>query len=459
MPTDMLALNPIQPPSRRQFLRTSAVTALAAALPGSASARASSRRGTVRDRLWIWAHDGQFYNCEFGLPRKSRITPVEGAFYMGVPNVMFIQYQGVPVPPFEQYYVPFKALRRVFWTLSNNANQMHRLGAEQEHVYRLAAANPNIQGLLLDDYLIGPLQPAAGRQWLAENSPAFPVTLTLRLAAPARANTLELQQTDWESGDYRTARLEVDVAAREDAWAPVGRFELPNEPGARLRVPLPPGALAAVRVQILSTHDPQGARSCGLNELRLLADGQPLALDGAQIHASSQFPGHEAFHLLDNRAAPGQSPGYAAQVGLDDLAAARRRMAGLGRPLELAAVVYAHQLDPAIAPLLAPIDTVLFWTWRAAELPGLEANFRRLKQLLPGKRVLLGCYMWNFGEPNGPMPLAQLARQCDLGLRWLQAGEIEGLIFLGTNICDLDLEAVEWTRRWIATHGDKPLKR
>ena len=122
---------------------------------------------------------------------------------------------------------------------------------------------------------------------------------------------------------------------------------------ARLRVPLPPGALAAVRVQILSTHDPQGARSCGLNELRLLADGQPLALDGAQIHASSQFPGHEAFHLLDNRAAPGQSPGYAAQVGLDDLAAARRRMAGLGRPLELAAVVYAHQLDPAIAPLLA----------------------------------------------------------------------------------------------------------
>ena len=102
---------------------------------------------------------------------------------------------------------------------------------------------------------------------------------------------------------------------------------------------------------------------------------------------------------------------------------------------------------------------MLFWTWRAAELPGLEANFRRLKQLLPGKRVLLGCYMWNFGEPNGPMPLAQLARQCDLGLRWLQAGEIEGLIFLGTNICDLDLEAVEWTRRWIATHGDKPLKR
>ena len=102
---------------------------------------------------------------------------------------------------------------------------------------------------------------------------------------------------------------------------------------------------------------------------------------------------------------------------------------------------------------------MLFWTWRAAELSGLEANFRRLKQLLPGKRVLLGCYMWNFGAPNGPMPLAQLARQCDLGLRWLQAGEIEGLIFLGTNICDLDLEAVEWTRRWIATHGDKPLKR
>jgi len=306
-------MNEAASPSRRRFLRSVAASALAAALPGEAQAQAPGKRATVRDRLWVWAHDAHFYNGECGLPGKSRITPVEGAVYMGVPNVMFIQYQGIPASPFEQYFVPFKAMKRVYWTLSNNGNQEHRLGAEQEDVYRLAAANPNIQGLLLDDYLIGP--------------------------------------------------------------------------------------------------------------------------------------------------GTAQEPHYTAQVSLHDLAEARRRMDGLGRRLELAAVVYAGQLDPAIAPLLASMDTVLFWTWTPPELEGLERNFRRLKQLLPGKKVLLGCYMWNFSVPPGPMPLPLLKRQCDLGLRWLKAGDIEGMIFLATNICDLGLEAVAWTRRWIAEHGDEPLKK
>jgi hypothetical protein len=329
-------MNEAASPSRRRFLCSCAASALAAALPGEAQAQAPRKPATVRERLWVWAHDAHFYNGECGLPGKSRITPVEGAVYMGVPNVMFIQYQGIPASPFEQYFVPFKAMKRVYWTLSNNGNQEHRLGAEQEHVYRLAAANPNIQGLLLDDFLVGPVKPDASK---------------------------------------------------------------------------------------------------------------------------SQFPGHDAFHLLAGSPGAAKESHYATQVGLDDLAEARRRMAGLGRPIELAAVVYAHQLDPAIAPLLTPMDTVLFWTWTPPELEGLERNFRRLKQLLPGKKVLLGCYMWNFSVPPGPMPLPLLKRQCDLGLRWLKAGDIEGMIFLATNICDLDIEAVEWTRRWIAEHGDEPLKK
>lgn len=455
--TGIINMNKAAHPSRRQFLCSCAATALAAALPGKARARVSGKPATVRDRLWVWAHDAHFYNLEFGLPRKSRITPVEGAVYLGVPNVMFIQYQGLPVPPFEQYFVPFKAMKKVYWTLSNNGNQVHRLGAEQEHVYRLAAANPNIQGLLLDDFLVGPIQPEVGRHWLAENSPSFPVTLTLRLAAPTKATVLELQQTDWKSGDYRTARFEVQASADGANWTQAGSFELPNEPGARLQAPLPPGAIKTVCVRILSTHDKQGAMSCGLKGLRLLLDGKPADIGGAQIHATSQFAGHDAVCLLAGNSEPAETARFTTQVGLEDLAAARRRMAGLGRPIELAAVVYAHQLDPVIAPLLAPMDTVLFWTWVPSELKGLKRNFRRLKQLLPGMRVLLGCYMWNFSAPPGPMPLSLLKGQCDLGLRWLQAGEIEGMIFLGTNICDLDLEAVEWTRRWIEEHGDRPL--
>jgi hypothetical protein len=300
--------------TRREFL-SSTIGGLGVAAAGMG--RADLEGGddpveTVRDRLWIWSHDARFYGGDFGLPGASRITPIEGAVYMGLRNVMFIQYQGVPTPPFEQYFVPFRAMDRVYWTLSNNGGTEHSLGDEQEHVYRLARENPNIVGLLLDDFLIG---------------------------------------------------------------------------------------------------------SVG---------------DGPATFGS--------------------------QVRVDDLVRAKARMRELGlERLSLAVVIYSHQLDPAIVPLVAEFDAVLFWTWKPERLPQLEPNLARLRELLPGKRVLLGCYMWDF-DAGKPMPMELMPFQCDLGLQWLREGAIEGMIFLGTNICDLGIEAVEWTRAWIAEHGDEPLR-
>jgi hypothetical protein len=48
------------------------------------------------------------------------------------------------------------------------------------------------------------------------------------------------------------------------------------------------------------------------------------------------------------------------------------------------------------------------------------------------------------------MPLELMQKQCEIGLRWLREGRIEGMIFLASCICDIELETVEWTRRWIA---------
>ena len=45
--------------------------------------------------------------------------------------------------------------------------------------------------------------------------------------------------------------------------------------------------------------------------------------------------------------------------------------------------------------------------------------------------------------------------QCELGLEWLKQGRIDGMIFLASCICDLDLETVEWTRKWIQKVGDQ----
>jgi len=87
----------------------------------------------------------------------------------------------------------------------------------------------------------------------------------------------------------------------------------------------------------------------------------------------------------------------------------------------------------------------------------MEANFDKLtKLLLPGKTVLLGCYMWNYGEKKA-LPVSLMRHQCELGLRWLREGRIKGMIFLSNNICDMDLETVDWTRRWVHQIGDERL--
>jgi hypothetical protein len=65
--------------------------------PSAAASNAVSK--TVRDRLWAWAHDAGVYNGAWGLPGNSRVTPVEGAHYLGVPNIIMIRYEGKPTHP------------------------------------------------------------------------------------------------------------------------------------------------------------------------------------------------------------------------------------------------------------------------------------------------------------------------------------------------------------------------
>ena len=57
--------------------------------------------------------------------------------------------------------------------------------------------------------------------------------------------------------------------------------------------------------------------------------------------------------------------------------------------------------------------------------------------------------MWDFGVAGHSMPLEMMEVQCKKGLEWLGNGRIKGMIFLASCICDLELEAVEWTRKWM----------
>jgi len=267
---------------------------------------------TVRDKLWIWGHEaGSHTTAEWGVPEPSRITPVEGAFYMGLPNMILVRYGGKPQPPYHRYAVPFRALDRLVWSIVGAGGTTD--AADRAHVLELARELPNMSGVMMDDFF----------------------------------------------------------------------HDTPGEKGF--------GALS-------------------LDELRAL-------------RRQLELPGHPTLPK---------------------------------RRLDLWSVIYDRQLTLPLGEHLDLCDKVTLWFWRAAELAHLEETFAALEALAPRPGKLLGIYMFDYGE-HRPMPLDLLEHECDTGLRWLRERRIEGLIFLATCICDLDLDAVEWTRRWIAKAGDEEL--
>jgi hypothetical protein len=260
----------------------------------------------VRDRLWLWGHDAGAHDDGWGLPGPSRITPAEAAFYLGVPNLILVRYHGRPPLPLDQFAVPLRALKRVVWSAVGAHGQTD--AAERAHVLGLAAQNPNVTGIILDDFFV-------------------------------------------------------------------------------------------------------------------------------------------------EKPAPGEGP---AALSLDQLRELREQGSAGGRPLDLWAVLYEHQLDERLAPYLGLLDVVSLWAWDAQKVRGLGGTLERLETLAPTCGKVLGCYLWDYGR-KGPMPLDLLRHQCESGLAWLRQGRIGGMIFLASCICDLELEAVEWARGWIATVGDQPL--
>ncbi len=116
--------------------------------------------------------------------------------------------------------------------------------------------------------------------------------------------------------------------------------------------------------------------------------------------------------------------------------------------------LYAHQLSFPLRPQLELMDVITLWTRNDDDLPQLEMSLEALEAMVPTARKVLGCYMWDYLGDHEPMPVSLMKYQCELGLEWLKKKRIEGMIFLSNNICDMDLETVDWTRRWIQQVGD-----
>ena len=437
--------------SRRRFLQYGGGFAAATMVTQvETSVFATEPTGTVRDRLWIWGHLEGSYDDSYGLPQNSRVTPLQGAEYLSIPNLIMVRYDGKPAPPFDDYAKQYSSMKKLMWSFVGAGGGTSR--EEQEIVVELAKKMPNITGLFMDDFFHGNAVPVKNC-WLAENNPEFPVTVSLQFPASLIANEIELLQSDWKTGDYRTSDIAVDVLA-EGRWNEAVKGKLANQGGVVTVLNLPEKPINGLRIRFLGTHDVAGARSVGLGSLRLLNDGRAMSLSGVKVEASSSYPGHEPEALLASLSPDAMEP--PASCSLEDLREIRKKLDIPGRKLDLGVTLYTHQLNPAICRHLGMCDVVSFWSWTADELVKLKENFAKYRQLAPKKRTLLGIYMWDFGMGK-PLPMDLMRMQCETALKWLREGEIEGMIFLASNICDMKLEAVEWAKKWIAEHGNETL--
>jgi len=437
--------------SRRNFLKYGGVVTATAMLPQTGMP--SEKADTIRDRLWIWGHLEGVYDNSYGLPKNSRMTPLQGAEYLDIPNLIMVRYSGKPAPPFDDYVKQFASTKKLMWSFVGAGGGTSR--EEQDHVVELAKKTPNITGLFMDDFFHGnavPVSPVNNR-WLAGNNPKFPVNLSLQFPVPTVADEIKLVQSDWKTGDYRASDVAVDVRT-DGLWKEVAVGTLANQGGAVTTLKLPGYPVDELRVRFLDTHDTTGARSVGLGGLRLGNGHREVELSGVGIESTSTFPGYGPEALLKSPVPEDIEP--PASCSLADLREIRKKLNLPDRTLDLGVTLYTHQLNPAIGRHLDLCDLISFWSWTADDLAQLPENFAKYREIAPDKRTLLGIYMWDFGLGK-PLPMDLMKMQCETALKWLREGEIEGMIFLASNICDMDIEAVEWAKKWIAEHGRETL--
>src|SRR3989339_1569367 len=108
----------------------------------------------VSDRLWIWGHPEGSHEKWPGIKKPSRMTPAEGAYYLGVPNLIMVRWEGKPRPPLDPYAISFRPLKQVVWSIVGAAGVARR--DEVKQVIDLSKRFPNITGAMMDDFFTMP---------------------------------------------------------------------------------------------------------------------------------------------------------------------------------------------------------------------------------------------------------------------------------------------------------------
>ena len=150
------------------------------------------------------------------------------------------------------------------------------------------------------------------------------------------------------------------------------------------------------------------------------------------------------------------------KIDVGNLHAVNRRLHDNGvRRLDMWMVLYTAefgldaQADAEFQPYIAPFDGIIMWTWKESDVPLINDKFEIFKKMTAGKRRMLGCYLYNFGEKRQATGGA-VKWQLDRYREMIRAGEAEGVVLHTNTMADLDYEAYDVAVDWMRTHGDEP---
>ncbi len=134
------------------------------------------------------------------------------------------------------------------------------------------------------------------------------------------------------------------------------------------------------------------------------------------------------------------------------LAAIRRALRSRNPSLQLYVVVYTHVRHAGYEDLLPFLDVLTLWVWRQDDLAKLDASLEAVRAEFPGKPVLLGVYVHDYGQTDAAMPIGRLQFQLDSARRYLAEGLIGGVIILGDREIRKHPAESAFVRDYLARH-------
>lgn len=119
-----------------------------------------------------------------------------------------------------------------------------------------------------------------------------------------------------------------------------------------------------------------------------------------------------------------------------------------GQPMELWSVLYERDMNVDLRDKAKEFDLTTFWTWKSDQIVKMGENLEWAKSLTKDGRVILGMYMWDYGNGK-PISDDLMKWQLDFAYEKLLSGEIEGVMLCSNCIADIGLSTVDITKKWL----------